>query len=701
MNAGISGLSAKTKRAYLLIGSLAFVLISAFFTYLQPLNNVDYIVSDFFYRTILGEAKESDSNIKIIAVDEKTVDAFGNFESWSRSEAAALLDTLNGEGAPDVVAFGLDCHDSKDEEGDEKFAAACAKYGNVCASAYASTKEAPDAPAATLPTVKSAADGKNDGKMRSYNGRLADIPKNTIGGDKITNIRFPYEELLPYVRVGIMNTSRNADDGYARNVIAGVNYKDVDYDSFAVAVYKMYYDARGKEYDIPAVDDRNMFGINYTRNNSEYDVYSFYDVVNGEVDPDEFKDGIVLVGDYTEGGTFNVPNGGGAQIREIELQANIINALINDNTILFAKKWFLAIWYSIFAVLFFIGTSYSSRIGTLLYAVFLIALQVLSNGFLNFRGIYIPLLRFIILIVAIAVVNLVASYVVLNRNKSSLEDVFKKYVDEQVVNEIVKTGGMNTSIGGIRKDIAVLFVDIRGFTSLSENLAPEYVVDILNSYLTIIANAVSKNGGTLDKFIGDAAMAVFNSPADLDDYVFRCVCTAWEIISGAEDLMAECLEKYDVEVAFGIGIHCGDAVIGNIGSQTRMDYTAIGDTVNTASRLEGAAERGQVLISDEVMYRLGDRIETAFSDELKLKGKKNKVAAYELTGINDVITPVEKENVIEDIYKKGLEEAEKIRKKGNRGVKELKRIRRRAKRELRALNGRRDGRVYGMKERGN
>ena len=139
-------------------------------------------------------------------------------------------------------------------------------------------------------------------------------------------------------------------------------------------------------------------------------------------------------------------------------------------------------------------------------------------------------------------------------------------------------------VGVESKDIAVLFVDIRGFTSLSESLPPEQIVEILNAYLELVAQAVAKHQGTLDKFIGDAAMAVFNSPTDLDDYEFRAVCAALELRSNAYVLNEKCKKEYGKQVSFGIGIQCGQAVIGNIGCDMRMDFTAIGDTVNTASR---------------------------------------------------------------------------------------------------------------------
>lgn len=196
-----------------------------------------------------------------------------------------------------------------------------------------------------------------------------------------------------------------------------------------------------------------------------------------------------------------------------------------------------------------------------------------------------------------------------------------------------KKGGYKVTLGGENRNIAVLFVDIRGFTPMSEALEPEQVVDILNSYLNLTTNSIFANGGTLDKFIGDATMAVFNAPFDLDDHVFRAVKTAWDIVQGGNEIESKYMEKYGRSVGFGVGVNCGNAVVGNIGCEFRMDYTAIGDTVNTAARLEANAKRGQVLISESVYEQVKDRIEAEPIGEIPLKGKSKGVFVYSLVKI--------------------------------------------------------------------
>ena len=217
--------------------------------------------------------------------------------------------------------------------------------------------------------------------------------------------------------------------------------------------------------------------------------------------------------------------------------------------------------------------------------------------------------------------------------KKRVLKAFERYVAPQIVKELGKDDSFESRLGGERRDIAVLFVDIRGFTTMSESLQPEQVVDILNEYLNLTSQSIFNNQGTLDKFIGDATMAVFNAPMDLDDYVFKAVRTAYDMRKGAEVLEKKLLEQFGNSVQFGIGVNCGPAIVGNIGSEQRMDYTAIGDTVNTAARLESNAKRGEILISEAVYERVKDRIEAEQVGELSLKGKAQKILTYRLLDI--------------------------------------------------------------------
>jgi adenylate cyclase len=244
-----------------------------------------------------------------------------------------------------------------------------------------------------------------------------------------------------------------------------------------------------------------------------------------------------------------------------------------------------------------------------------------------------------VLAVVIAIIYVAVHYYKARMAKRSIEKAFSKYVAPQVVEEIAKDGTYELKLGGENRDVAVMFVDIRGFTTLSESLEPEQVVDILNDYLALTTRCIFRHGGTLDKFVGDATMAVFNSPFDTEDYIYKAVITAWDIVAGGNKIEKEFVERYNKHDGFGIGVNCGPAVVGNIGCDFRLDYTAIGDTVNTAARLEANAPKGTVYISKPVRDALGDRITVEEIGEIPLKGKSNGVFVYSVTGITGYTSP--------------------------------------------------------------
>ena len=206
-----------------------------------------------------------------------------------------------------------------------------------------------------------------------------------------------------------------------------------------------------------------------------------------------------------------------------------------------------------------------------------------------------------------------------------MTDAFKQQIQaeaRQAVEKLLEQGGAAEDLGGKMFDIAVLFVDIRGFTTMSEVLDPATVVEILNRYLTLTTECIMRYHGTLDKFVGDCTMAFWNAPLPQKDAVYLACRAAMDMVEGSKALTEELEQRYGRTVAFGVGVHVGPAIVGNIGAPQRMDYTAIGDTVNTASRLESNAPGGTVYISRAVADALGDRARTtSLGSTIKLKGK--------------------------------------------------------------------------------
>jgi len=187
-------------------------------------------------------------------------------------------------------------------------------------------------------------------------------------------------------------------------------------------------------------------------------------------------------------------------------------------------------------------------------------------------------------------------------------------------------------LGGDKKQLTVLFSDIRGFTTIAEQLSPEGLVHLLNEYLTAMTDIVFKYDGLLDKYIGDAIMAVYGAPLDQPDHALRACRTALEMLHTLKKLQAKWSAEEKPYVNIGVGVNTGDMVVGNMGSQMRFDYTVMGDSVNLSSRLEGInKEYGTNIVISEFTYAIvKDELYCRELDAVRVKGKKLPVKIYEL-----------------------------------------------------------------------
>ena len=211
--------------------------------------------------------------------------------------------------------------------------------------------------------------------------------------------------------------------------------------------------------------------------------------------------------------------------------------------------------------------------------------------------------------------------------------LFERMVSPAVIDQLNPD---QLNLGGARATITTLFADIRGYTSLSERCDPETLVSVLNRYLGAATEAILGEQGTIDKFMGDAIMAFFNAPIEQADHTLRAVRAAIGIRSSINDLRGEL--PTDMRLGIGIGIHCGEAVLGLVGTQERLEYTAIGDSVNTAKRLQENAAPGQILISANAHQKIADYVQVKQIHPIKAKGKSGLIEVLEITDLNSNIS---------------------------------------------------------------
>ncbi len=241
-----------------------------------------------------------------------------------------------------------------------------------------------------------------------------------------------------------------------------------------------------------------------------------------------------------------------------------------------------------------------------------------------------------------------------------VKNLMYRYMTPEVAEALLASG--DTGMGGKRKHVSVLFSDIRGYTTLTEKLQAEEVVVMLNEYFEVMVDVVFKYGGTLDKYIGDALMAVFGSPAPLENHAWCAIQTAVEMRQRLIEFNQERVANGELAISIGMGIHSDEVVSGNIGSSKRMELTSIGDGVNLASRLEGASKQygTDLIISDNTYKEYKERLYVRELDFITVKGKSEPVIVYELVGIREGHSLIgkelsaEQEQMVEK-YNKGRE----------------------------------------------
>ena len=591
------------KKWSLIPEALVAGILVFFLTLTSALSSLDYMIRDRLYQIPRG----IDGRIKIIGIDEHTRDVYGPLQTWSRERYAELIKVLNKnpDAKPMLIGFDIQFTGNVDA-GDDVFAEACRESGNVVVV-----------------------------EQLVYDDRMIENEEGELIR-QVKNIFRPYDALYEAASTGYSNVAQDSD-GIVRRVVPKEKTGSDAYDKlFAGVLYEKYCEITGTPVVEIPTDKTGRSLINYSGRPGDYEYVSMADVLEGKIDTRAFKNCVILVGAYSPGmqDNFKVPNGGSNQMYGVEIHANIFQSYLENRFAINGNTFIFGLITALIAMLLHVAFRKLKVWQSILLLVAAIGGEVavcmlLNNIGYTFSIVYLPLVAILSFFFALAI-----HYVVEKARKQEVLNAFRKYVAPQIVEEISKKGEFTIKLGGENRDIAVLFVDIRGFTTMSEALEPETVVEILNEYLSLTTKSIFDNQGTLDKFVGDATMAVFNSPFDLPDYEFKAVCAAMDIVEGGEKLEKVLFERYGRSVGFGVGVNCGPAVVGNVGCEFRMDFTAIGDTVNTAARLEANAKKGQVLISDALYERVKDRVEVNEIGQIPLKGKSNGVMVYEVTKID-------------------------------------------------------------------
>ena len=465
-------------------------------------------------------------------------------------------------------------------------------------------------------------------------------------------------------------------DGVIRRVPLFVDYEDDLYETLSLAMLRLSVglDKDPDAIELPALRavDVGAEGVAYQVGDSSIklpldlegamyvpfrggmgaiEYVSVADLVDGLVDPEQLRGKHVIVG-TTAPGLLDLRATPFSPIYPgVEIHATLLAAMLEpDNALLRVPYWKQLADYGGLAILAVISLFVLPGLSP---TILIIALASGVSGLIGaarffwFDGVFVAVGTLLVAFVLIMLSQLVLGFLEEYRKKKQFTDLFGQYVPPELVKKMAEDPE-RYSMAGRRLQMTVLFSDVRGFTSISEQLAPSELSEFINLYLTTMTQVIRDEGGTLDKYIGDAIMAFWGAPIDAEDHAERGVLAAIKMIEALDVLAKVCVERGWPEISIGIGINTGDMSVGDMGSKIRKAYTVMGDAVNLGARLEGLTRQyGVWTIVSEFTVAECPRVRFRELDKVLVKGKEQPVVIYE---------PVALESDLDDDNKRELEQ---------------------------------------------
>ena len=539
-------------------------------------------------------SRMADPSTVIVAIDDASIGQLGRWP-WPRQIHANLINILAADGAK-VIAYDVNFPEASDATNDQALADALRKAGNVVLpvelqleATPVSLRYDPTHVLAPIPLIAlSAAAIGHTNIMPDADGVVRRLPLEVTAPDHSTIPSF----VENVARLGGLSANLSAAPlDSTRNLT--INFPDSPFKGFRIV--------------------------------------SAVDVIQGRVGASVFQGKAVFVGSTAADlhDSLLVPTSLGLPMPGIEVHASAFDTILSRKWLRSVPTWTLALLILLYAfVAGFAATHMRVKEGLLCILVVWIVYVIGVFALFDKGWIADLLWPTLALFVSYSAVTL-ERRVTIDRMRRELKTAFSRYVSQSVV-EAILLDPKHLKLGGERRRMSVLFSDIRGFTTISEGMTPEDLVHVLNIYLNRMTNIVFEHQGVLDKYIGDAVMAFWNAPLNQPAHALQAVKTALDWQS-ALDEMNEAKAFGDVQIHIGAGVNTGDMVVGNVGGDTRFDYTVIGDNVNLGSRLEGLTkEYGvHVIVSEATQMELNGEILTRKLDKVAVKGKKEPVVIYE------------------------------------------------------------------------
>ena len=685
----LTRLSPLTLSIILIFCGIFFYLTEIPFLELMELKTIDL-------RYLNKGSSQAESDVVLAVIDEESIDKEGKW-IWPRSKIANLVKKLSAAGAS-VISFDIGFLEPDEksvvkaiENIEKNLTSLDAKNRTYLAELKRSSDNDQLLADAIAESKAKVVLGYFFQMEKLHLGDLDEalekVQKKNIQSSRYNQVKFHSEKALetPLIEAQVVNANITAisqatpysgffnifpdKDGVVRWIPAIIDYADEMYAPLSLMTLSAFKDSQPlvvvAEYGVEKIqfddvtiptDELGRIMINYRGDAQSFEHIPVTNILSGKVTENEFKDKVVIVG-ATAIGIYDMRVTPFTSVFPgVEIHANIVDSVLRGAFL------YHPTWAAVFDILAIVLAGLLLGMVLPRTGVFsgIVTVGVLFFGHIFFcqylfssQGWILNMVYPLLVILAVYIGITVYKYLSESRQKRFIRSAFSTYLAPTVVQQLIESPE-NLELGGEEREITAFFSDVQGFTSISEKLTPHELVELLNEFLTEMTNIILKHKGTVDKFEGDAIIAFYGAPNSLENQAETACLTCVDMQNRLHELRQKWHREDKPELKMRIGLSTGPAVVGNMGSKNRMDYTMMGDTVNTAARLEGVNKTYGIytLVCETTFKKASQRIWGREIDSINVVGKAEPVTVYQILGYaNDIDDTLLK---MTDLYAKGL-----------------------------------------------
>jgi adenylate cyclase len=570
--------------------------------------------------------KEPNRDIVFVAVDEKSVNAYGRWP-WNREKIAQGIRHLN---QAEIVLMDMIFSEPTSKISDQALSSSIENLNSSVCGFFLRQTSTQFMPEEELDILDDSALDLLQSQISKYqNPRFVSAP-------------FAEINILPILESCTLSGSFSTlaeSDQLLRSYPVAVYFNDKLFPSLGIQALRVKFDSDIKRESPNVVslnntkiklNEKGFIRLNFYKK-EQYNIISFLDVSEGKIDESYFKDKIVILGitEIGSGDVASTPIGRlyGPLLHYTFISNYLENHLINEPKYMSSIIMIVLIFLPLLLLFLIKKISLRVTLNTLAYMLTYIVVRYLFIYDMIYIDLFYPLMGILFSTILIELLAFAQE----EKSSKFIQDAFSAYLSPDLLKELVKNPD-SLSLGGENRELSILFSDIRGFTTISESMDANSLVKLLNRYFTPMTNSVLEHKGMLDKYIGDAVMAFFNAPVDVEDHANQACLSALDMIEKLNLLNKELEEENIPSLHIGIGINTAEVVVGNMGSNQRFNYTVMGDGVNLASRVESITKHYgvNILITEFTAQQLSSDFIYRKIEPVVVKGKEEPVILYEL-----------------------------------------------------------------------